>query len=100
MNFFVPKFSSTRLFINYYHFCFAFFIDNTKVKAFISHCGLISTLEATYFGVPLICIPVFVDQGMNAALATERGVAITIHPQELNRDTLREAIHNILTDKS
>lgn len=53
-----------------------------------------------YFGVPLICIPIFVDQFMNAAMATENGVAITIHPEQLNQQTLSEALHKILTDKT
>lgn len=66
---------------------------------FISHCGLISVLEAMYFGVPLICIPVFVDQGFNAALVTNNKVALTIHPQQLNRHTLKEALDQILTNK-
>lgn len=67
---------------------------------FISHCGLISTVEAVYFGVPLICIPVFVDQRMNAALATDGGFAITIYPEELNKITLKHALQNIFNNKS
>lgn len=66
---------------------------------FISHCGLISTLESIYLGVPMLCIPVFVDQFMNAAIATENGVALTLHPKDLNENTLREALRKILTDK-
>lgn len=37
-------------------------LANPKVKLFISHCGLLSTQEAIWYGVPILGVPVFVDQ--------------------------------------
>lgn len=37
---------------------------------------------------------------MNAALATNNGVAITIHKNDFNQHTLNEALNKILTDKT
>ncbi|XP_045456855.1 UDP-glucosyltransferase 2-like [Melitaea cinxia] len=49
---------------------------NTKV--FISHAGLLSTLEALHYGVPMLAIPVFGDQPKNADSASKQGRAIKV----------------------
>lgn len=37
-------------------------LANPKTKLFITHSGLLSTQEATSYGVPMIGMPVFADQ--------------------------------------
>ncbi|XP_046975415.1 UDP-glucosyltransferase 2-like [Vanessa cardui] len=49
---------------------------NTKV--FISHAGLLSTLEALNYGVPMLAIPVHGDQPRNANSAVSNGRAIKV----------------------
>lgn len=66
------------------------------MKVFISHCGWISSLESVYFGVPVICLPVMADQPMNAALLKQYGMSVTIHPEQLNENTLKAALDDIL----
>lgn len=51
-----------------------------------------------YFGVPMICIPVFVDQTMNAAILEDKGVAVTIQPQRLNKGSLKAALDEVLNN--
>ena len=36
-----------------------------NVKLFINHCGNNGQLEGLYHGVPMVGIPLFVDQGFN-----------------------------------
>nr|XP_026490706.1 UDP-glucuronosyltransferase 1-10-like [Vanessa tameamea] len=58
---------------------------NTKV--FISHAGLLSTLEALHYGVPMLAIPVNGDQPRNANSAVRNGRAIKV---ELGPDMVPE----------
>lgn len=37
-------------------------LSHNKTVAFISHCGGLSTFEATKYGVPIIGVPFFIDQ--------------------------------------
>lgn len=74
-------------------------LGHPNVKAFISHCGFISTTEAAYFGVPLICVPIYVDQLTNAAFSAKNGGAITLKYRELSEETLSKALNQILHNK-
>ncbi|KAF7037632.1 hypothetical protein CFC21_047961 [Triticum aestivum] len=39
--------------------------------AFVTHCGWNSTLEAVVAGVPMLCWPMYAEQGMNKVLVVE-----------------------------
>lgn len=76
-----------------------YFIAHPNVKLFISHGGLLSSIEAVYFGVPIVGIPVFGDQKTNIATAVKRGYAQSIPFIELTEEKLTEALNEILTNK-
>lgn len=65
---------------------------------FITHGGLLSTIEAIYHGVPLLGIPVFGDQTMNMINAVARGYAVMLEFKDLSEEsfaaTLKEVLYN------
>lgn len=55
-----------------------------------------STQEAITYGVPMIDIPIFGDQFLNARLCAERKIGITILHQDVTSDSFTKAIKTIL----
>ncbi|KAH0653105.1 hypothetical protein KY290_031394 [Solanum tuberosum] len=53
-------------------------LNYPSTGGFISHCGWNSTMETIDFRVPIVAIPMHLDQPMNARLIVELGVAVEI----------------------
>ncbi|VDO84540.1 unnamed protein product [Heligmosomoides polygyrus] len=75
-------------------------LDDRRLSAFITHAGMNSVHEATYFGKPMIAIPLFGDQFRNADNLRRRGLAVMINRPDLNRNTLATALHEVLSENS
>uniref|UniRef100_A0A1Y1NF76 UDP-glucuronosyltransferase n=1 Tax=Photinus pyralis TaxID=7054 RepID=A0A1Y1NF76_PHOPY len=71
-------------------------LAHPNLKLFITHGGLLSTMEAIYHGVPIVAIPIFGDQEMNAANAENGGYAAVVPYEQLNEDNLRHAVNEVL----
>ncbi|XP_047333004.1 beta-D-glucosyl crocetin beta-1,6-glucosyltransferase-like [Impatiens glandulifera] len=56
-------------------------LGHPNVGGFVSHCGWGSTMEAMSFGIPIVAIPMSLDQPGNARLVEEMDVGL-----EVNRD--------------
>ncbi|XP_038206836.1 UDP-glucosyltransferase 2-like [Zerene cesonia] len=69
-----------------------------NVKVFISHGGLLGTQEAVACGVPMLILPLYADQALNARAMKDRGLSLTLTLQEITKDTLKEALQNLLSD--
>jgi glucuronosyltransferase len=67
-----------------------------NVRLFITHGGLLSTLEAINRGVPLIGIPVFADQFVNIARAVSSGYGIQIDFNNVTSESVTWAIQEII----
>lgn len=66
-------------------------IGHRKLRAFVTHGGLLSMYEAVYHGVPLVTMPVFCDHDVNAAKAVADGYALRLDLETLTSDKLSES---------
>lgn len=67
-------------------------LAHSNIVGFMSHCGLLSTHEAFWFGVPIIGIPVFSDQKRNCERARQSKVAEIVQLGNLSTKTIVEAV--------
>ncbi|CAI5451087.1 unnamed protein product [Caenorhabditis angaria] len=58
-------------------------LADKRVKLFITHGGLGSTMEVAYSGIPSLMIPLFSDQFNNAMMLSRHGGAITYNKFDL-----------------
>ncbi|XP_023012473.2 UDP-glycosyltransferase UGT5 [Leptinotarsa decemlineata] len=73
-------------------------LAHPNVRLFITHGGLLSTTETIYHGVPILAIPIYGDQKMNAAkaVAAEYGLSLSIN--EISEEKLSNNINELLND--
>ncbi|GMT16621.1 hypothetical protein PFISCL1PPCAC_7918, partial [Pristionchus fissidentatus] len=74
-------------------------LRDSRISAFITHCGLASTYETMYAGVPIIAIPTISDQYRNALLFKRNGAGIVISKEDIGntkkmQETVREILYN------
>jgi MGT family glycosyltransferase len=67
--------------------------------AFVTHSGMNSTMEALYYGVPMLCAPHQGEQVANARRVAELGLGRHL-PKELTAQALREAVDTLADDPS
>ena len=71
-------------------------LAHNSTKAFISHTGHNSLYEAAFYGVPLVCVPIFFDQFSNCAQAQSVGIAIGIDIKTATGDEIYHSIRAVL----
>ncbi|GMS94290.1 hypothetical protein PENTCL1PPCAC_16465, partial [Pristionchus entomophagus] len=74
-------------------------LNDPRLSAFVTHCGQGSTTEANYAGVPLIVVPIMLDQIRLAFQVKRNGVGITLDKTDLGRPkvfqgAIREVLEN------
>jgi glucuronosyltransferase len=68
------------------------------VKLFITHGGLLSVQEAYWHAVPMLGIPLFMDQHHNIAKAVRDGGADEINIAQLSMEDLIKKIKKLINN--
>lgn len=69
-----------------------------QADAFVTHAGMGGCGEGLLAGVPMIAVPQAADQFMNADRLVELGVARRIDTPDATAESLRAALHDLVTD--
>lgn len=73
-------------------------LGHKKIRAFVTHGGLLSMYETVYHGVPAVVMPVFCDHDSNSEKAKADGYALKLHLETLTVEKLFKAIHAVIHD--
>lgn len=65
-------------------------------SAFLTHCGMGSTMEALFHGVPLLALPQMPEQAVNADRVVELRLGRRLVPSTMTEDGLRQAVEEIV----
>ncbi|XP_060535998.1 UDP-glycosyltransferase UGT5-like [Cylas formicarius] len=74
-------------------------LAHPNVKVFITHAGLQSIEESIVRGVPMVAVPLFGDQKMNAEKSAKLEIAIQLDKDTLSRDSFKSAIIEVAENK-
>lgn len=77
-------------------------LRHPSIGGFVSHCGWSSVLEGMKLGVPLIAMPVHIDQPLNARLMVELGIAVEVDRDQkghLARGEITKVIKQVVVNK-
>ncbi|KAF1001566.1 hypothetical protein AG4045_030739 [Apium graveolens] len=70
-------------------------LEHSSIGGFVSHCGWNSVNESMYFGVPIIALPMHLDQPVNAKLVEEIGTGVEVVRNTKGRPEREEILADI-----
>ena len=77
-------------------------LEHASIGGFVSHCGWSSVMESMKFGVPIIAMPMQLDQPPNARLVEELGVGVEVKRDmdgKLEREEVAKVIREVVVEK-
>uniref|UniRef100_A0A4W4ENZ8 UDP-glycosyltransferases domain-containing protein n=1 Tax=Electrophorus electricus TaxID=8005 RepID=A0A4W4ENZ8_ELEEL len=75
-------------------------LGHPKTKAFITHGGTNGLYEAIYHGVPMVGLPLFVDQPDNMNHMRTKGAAVMLDFNKMESKDLKEALTDVIHNPS
>ncbi|CAI9770341.1 unnamed protein product [Fraxinus pennsylvanica] len=76
-------------------------LNHPSIGGFVSHCGCSSVMEGMKFGVPIIAMPMHLDQPLNARLMEDVGVGMEVvrdHCGDLQREEVAAVIRHVVVE--
>ncbi|KAK6933512.1 UDP-glucuronosyl/UDP-glucosyltransferase [Dillenia turbinata] len=80
-----------------------YILGHSSVGGFVSHCGWSSIMETMNLGVPIIAMPIHLDQPFNARLIEEVGVGLELkrdNSGRLQREEVAKVIREVMVGES
>ena len=76
-------------------------LGHSGIGGFVSSCGWSSTLEGVMFGVPIIAMPMHLDQPLNAKLVLEIGIGMEVKRENgrFNREEVAKVINEVVVEE-
>lgn len=77
-------------------------LGHPSIGGFLTHCGWSSVLEGISFGVPLVALPLQLDQPINARLVAEIGVGLEVGKGmdgKFGGEEIAKTIRRVMVDK-
>ncbi|KAL2554775.1 UDP-glycosyltransferase 91B1 [Forsythia ovata] len=77
-------------------------LAHSSVGGFMSHCGWSSVLESIHFGVPVVALPMHLDQPLNARFVAEMGLGEEVvrkKEENLEREGVARVIRKVVMEK-
>ncbi|XP_058402379.1 UDP-glucuronosyltransferase 2B31-like isoform X1 [Diceros bicornis minor] len=75
-------------------------LGHLKTKAFITHGGANGVYEAIYHGIPMVGVPLFVDQPDNIERMKKKGAAVRLDFNTMSSTDLLNALKTVINDPS
>ncbi|XP_016950387.1 UDP-glucosyltransferase 2 [Drosophila biarmipes] len=75
-------------------------LAHPKVKLFITHGGLQSTVECIHHGKPMLGLPFFYDQFRNMEHIKRQGQGLVLNYRDMTGEEFKDAILRLLTERS
>ncbi|KAF3613161.1 putative cyanidin-3-O-glucoside 2-O-glucuronosyltransferase-like [Capsicum annuum] len=77
-------------------------LQHPSIRGFVSHCGWSSFMESMKFGVPIIAMPMHLDQPLNARLVEYTGVGVEAARDKdgkLQSEEIAKAIRKVVVEE-
>ncbi|XP_009608408.1 UDP-glucosyltransferase 29 [Nicotiana tabacum] len=78
-------------------------LQHSSIGGFVSHCGWSSVMEGLKLGIPIIAMPMHLDQPLNAKLVVDAGVgeeAVRDKNGNLDRQEVAKVIRKVVAEKT
>lgn len=71
-------------------------LAHPNVKSFICHGGMLSIIEAAYYGTPLLGFPIYYDQFRNFEVLVDDGMALVMNINSFSGEDLKRSIDSLI----